>query len=77
MGIVNLHLLFGFMWIAMAGIHFYRSYSGVMSMGIVTLLTSDPVSISKGNRVMRISLGIAFLGIGLSHLVSYARLAHH
>jgi hypothetical protein len=48
-----------------------------MSMGIVTLVASDPVPISKRNRVGRLSLGLAFLGIGISHLVSYVRLAHH
>jgi hypothetical protein len=65
------------MWIVMAGIHLYRAYSGAMSMGIVTLATSDPVNISKRNWVMRIVLGTAFLGIGISHLVLYATLAHH
>jgi hypothetical protein len=61
----------------MGGIHLYRSYSGAMSMGIVTLVTSDPVTISKRNRIGRIFLEIACLGIGVAHLVSYARLAHY
>lgn len=61
----------------MGGIHLYRSYSGSMSMGIVTLMISDPVTISKRSRIGRIFLGIAFLGIGISHLVLYTRLAHH
>ncbi len=61
----------------MGGIHLYRSYSGTMSTGIVTLVTSDPVALGKRSRVRRIFLGIAFLGIGISHLVLYARLAHH
>lgn len=61
----------------MGGIHLYRSYSGAISMGIVTLVTSDPVTISKRSRIGRIFLGIAFLGIGISHLALYARLTHH
>jgi hypothetical protein len=61
----------------MGGIHLYRSYAGAMSMGIVTLVTSDPVTISKRSRIGRIFLGIAFLSIGISHLVLYTRLAHH
>ncbi|HEY5027634.1 MAG TPA: hypothetical protein VIK39_04435, partial [Candidatus Angelobacter sp.] len=71
---MNLHLVLGLLWIAMGGIHLYRSYSGAMSMGIVTLMTSDPVTISKRSRIARISLGIAFMSIGISHLVSYAQL---
>ena len=61
----------------MGGIHLYRSYSGAMSMGIVTLVTSEQVTISKWSRLGSIFLGIAFLGVGISHVVSYARLAHH
>ena len=74
---MNLDLVFAFLWMVMGGIHLYRSYSGAMSMGIVTLVTSDPVTISKRIRIARIFLGIAFIGIGISHLVLYARLAHH
>jgi hypothetical protein len=74
---VNLHLTLALLWIAMGGIHLYRSYSGAMSMGIVTLMTSDPVTISKRNRIARIALGIACIGIGISHLVLNTRLAHH
>jgi hypothetical protein len=74
---VDLHLAFALLWISIGGIHLYRSYSGAMSMGIVTLVTSDPVAISKRSLVGRIFLGIAFLGIGISHLVLYARFAHH
>ena len=74
---MNLHLAFAFLWMAMGGIHLYRSYPGSMSMGIVTLVTSDPVAISKRSRMGRIFLGIAFVGIGISHLVLFVRLAHH
>jgi hypothetical protein len=73
---VNLHLGLGLLWIAMGGIHLYRSYSGAQSMGIVTLVTSEPVTISKRSRIGRIFLPIAFLGIGISLLISYAKLAH-
>ncbi|MCU1253907.1 MAG: hypothetical protein JWM83_206 [Candidatus Angelobacter sp.] len=74
---MNLDLVFAFLWIAMGGIHLYRSYSGAMSMGIVTLVTSGPVTISKRSRIGRIFLGIACLSIGVSHLVFYTRFVHH
>jgi hypothetical protein len=74
---VDLHLAFALLWISMGGIHLYRSYSGARSMGIVTLVTSDPVALAKRSRVGRIFLGIAFLGLGISHFVLYVKLAHH
>jgi len=74
---VNLDLTFALLCMGIGAIHLYRSYSGAMSVGIVTLVTSDAVITNKRSRIGRIFLGIAFLGIGISHLISYTRLAHH
>jgi len=67
---VNLDLTFALLYIGIGGAHLYRSYSAAMSMGIVTF-------VSDLGRMGRIFLGIAFIAIGTSHLVLYARLTHH
>lgn len=74
---MNLDLTFALLWMGIAGVHFYRFYTGTMPMGIVTLVTSERIAMTKRSRAGRIFLGIAYLGVGISHLVSYSRLAHH
>ena len=73
---MTFHLFFAFLWIAMGAVYLHRAYSGVMSMGIVTLMTSEPVMIGKLGRLGRSLLGVEFLSIGVWHLVQYMRLAH-
>ena len=45
-------------------------------MGLVSLTTSAPVMISQGQRLVRSLLGVAFLGIGVAHLISYLKIGH-
>jgi hypothetical protein len=63
-------LTFALLWMGIGGVHLYRSYSAAMSMGMATFARTLGC-------IGRTFLGIAFLGIGVSHFVSYAKLAHH
>lgn len=73
---MSLNLFLAFIFVAMGGIYFYRAYTGGASMGLVSLASSDPVMISKGQRLVRSLLGLCFLGIGAAHLISYLKIGH-
>jgi len=70
---MSLNLFLAVSWIALGAIHLYRAYSGVASVGMVTLSHSDSVAISKKQRWARSLLGLCFLGMGIAHIV---RLSH-
>jgi hypothetical protein len=73
---MSLNLFVAFIFVAMGGIYFYRAYSGGPSMGLVSIATSDPVAISKKQRIIRSLLGLCFLGMGVSHLISYLKIGY-
>jgi len=73
---MTFHLFFAFLWIAMGAVYLHRAYSGVMSMGIVTLMTSEPVMIRTRQRWVNAAFGICYLGFGIMHMIFYMRLAH-
>jgi hypothetical protein len=73
---MSLNMFLAFIYVTMSGIYFYRAYSGGASMGLISIATSDPVAISKSQRIVRSLLGLGFLGMAVSHLISYTKIGH-
>lgn len=63
-----MNYVLGFIWTFAACIYFYRAYTGVMTMGLVTLATYEPRPATTKSRVINVVLGLWFLFMGMSHL---------
>jgi hypothetical protein len=64
----DFYLLFAGVWIVLAGVRFYRAYSGTLPGWMVTL-NHSPATMSKKARWVNAALGICNLGFGVGYMV--------
>jgi hypothetical protein len=64
----DFYLLFAGWWILLAGVRFYRAYSGTLPGWLMTLNRSPAIMSTKA-RWLNAAFGICYLGLGVGYMV--------